>query len=71
MHTYRLIFSDDDRGVARTVEFDAADVSQAMAFAREEARDRSAELWSERQRVHRICGSARYAEAPRPEFSFA
>ena len=71
MHTYRSIFSDDDRGVARTVEFDAADVAEALAFARHEARGRSAELWNDRGRLYRIHGSARRPEIALGDLSFA
>lgn len=71
MHTYRLIFSDDEFGVARTVEFDAADTGQALAFAYQQARGRSAELWNDRRRLRSIRGSARQQEVLVSDFSFA
>lgn len=47
MQSFRLLFADDGIGVARRVEFEAEDAARAIAFARSEARNRSAELWLE------------------------
>lgn len=44
LHTYRLKFFDDAKGLAKDVEFDAYDAAQALIIAHKEARDRSAEL---------------------------
>ena len=45
LHTYRLKFFEDGRGVAKEVEFDAFDAAQALIIAHKEACERSAELW--------------------------
>jgi hypothetical protein len=42
---YRLVFADDGIGVARRIEFDAANLTHALVFAHREAGPRAAELW--------------------------
>ena len=45
MATYQLIYSDDEFGVGRRIEFDAADPFMALTIAQYESEGRTAELW--------------------------
>ncbi|AKM08960.1 hypothetical protein [Croceicoccus naphthovorans] len=45
MHTYQLRLSDDDRGIARTIEFEAADTAGALNILGNVEPGRRAELW--------------------------
>lgn len=51
IHTYRLKFSDDGRGVPKDVEFEAPDAAMALLIAQREASNRSAELWCDGRRL--------------------
>ncbi len=50
-NTYRLKYVDDGFGVAKEIEFDAANSAQALYFAQKETRGRSAELWRDGSRL--------------------
>jgi hypothetical protein len=50
-HTYRLKFSEDSRGVAKDIEFEAHDAARALIIAQMEASNRSAELWCDGQKL--------------------
>jgi len=52
LHTYRLKFTEDGKGVQRDVEFEAHDAAMALILAHKEAANRSAELWCD---GHRVC----------------
>lgn len=54
MSTYQLVFADDDRGVAKTIEFDAEDAAAALVIAHSEAPRRNAELWQNNAMLCRI-----------------
>lgn len=45
MAMFTLIFADDAEGVARRLEFKAADMTAALLVAHSEALRRTAELW--------------------------
>lgn len=45
LSTYRLVFDDDEMGVAKVVEFEARDAAKALEIASTEAAGRSTELW--------------------------
>jgi hypothetical protein len=51
VHTYRLKFFDNARGLAKDIEFDAHDAAQALIIAHQEARNSSAELWCDGRKV--------------------
>ena len=51
MHTYRLKFFDDARGVAKDIEFEAYDAARALIIAHKEASNRSAELWRDGEKI--------------------
>jgi hypothetical protein len=42
--TYQLILYDDERGVARTIEFEASGAEAALYVAQQQCRGREAEL---------------------------
>jgi hypothetical protein len=51
LHTYRLKFMDDSRGLAKDIEFEASDAAHALIIAHKEASNRSAELWRDGKKV--------------------
>ncbi|QZH74273.1 MAG: hypothetical protein JY451_11305 [Erythrobacter sp.] len=51
LHTYRLKFSDDGLGLPKEIEFEAEDAAGALIIAHGEARNRSAELWRNGEKV--------------------
>jgi hypothetical protein len=51
MRTYRLKFSDDGKGLAKEVEFDAFDAGRALLLAHEQACARWAELWCDGKKL--------------------
>ena len=51
MDTYSLRFSEDGVGLAKRVEFKAADASMALQVAHKEAAGRAAELWHGPQKL--------------------
>jgi hypothetical protein len=51
MNTYRLVYSDDGIGMARTIEFEANDAAAAMIIADCAISNRAVELWRERERL--------------------
>ena len=54
MSTYQLVFADDGRGLAKTIEFDAVDAAAALEIAHSEAPRRNAELWQDNALLCRI-----------------
>lgn len=54
MGSYRLHFSDDQYGVAKTVEFEAEDHAHALIFAHVQVDKRIAELWQDDCRLCRV-----------------
>jgi hypothetical protein len=51
LHTYRLKFSDDGRGLQKDVEFEAEDAAEALMIAHKEASNRWAELWRDGRKL--------------------
>lgn len=45
MSVYALVFSDDEVGLAKRLEFRAEDLVSALVIAHSEAARRSAQLW--------------------------
>ena len=53
-HTYRLVMSEDGRGVARTIEFEAAGAESALPHAQQQCRGREAELFEDERSLGRL-----------------
>lgn len=51
MTLYILKFSDDDAGVGKRIEFDAANAGKALIVIAGEAPNRTAELWEGSRRI--------------------
>ena len=51
MPLYTLKFFNDDIGVGKRIEFDAADAASALSVATGEAPNRDAELWEGTKRL--------------------
>jgi hypothetical protein len=54
LNTYRLVYSDDGIGMARTIEFEANDPAAALIIADCAAANRSVEIWREREILCKI-----------------
>jgi hypothetical protein len=52
--TYQLILHDDERGVARTIEFEASGAETALYVAQQQCRGREAELLQEGRSLGRL-----------------
>jgi hypothetical protein len=46
-HSYQLVLSEDGRGVARTIEFEASGAEAALFLAQRECAGREAELFED------------------------
>ena len=53
-HTYQLVLHDDDRGAARTIEFEASGRESALHVAQRQCRNREAELIEDGRSLGRI-----------------
>lgn len=59
MTTYALHFVDDEHGLAKRIEFNAASPGEALVVAKHEAANRRAELWHEGRK---LCTLRRFSE---------
>ena len=53
-HTYQLVLSEDGRGVARTIEFEASGPEAALFLAQRECGGREAELFEDERSLGRL-----------------
>jgi len=53
-HTYRLVLADDDRGTARTIEFDANCADSALYLAQRQCGGRQAELFEDERSLGKL-----------------
>lgn len=52
--TYQLILHDDERGVGRTIEFEASGAEAALYVAQQQCRGREAELMQDGRSLGRL-----------------